>query len=86
MYVHVCRLQDNDNVHMCRLPPVSASKVGMLGHQTKEAAKICLHNCPLLEDLAEWSQWSLVFEPEHGKLKDFIQKYGGLTTINIEGR
>ena len=65
---------------------MSASKVGMLGHQTKEAAKICLHNCPLLEDLAEWSQWSLVFEPEHGKLKDFIQKYGGLTTINIEGR
>ena len=61
------------------------SKVGMLGHQTKESAKICLHNCPLLEDLAEWSQWNLVFEPEHGKLKDFIQKYGGVTTMNMEG-
>ena len=64
---------------------MAVTKVGMLGHQTKDAAKICLHNCPLLEDLAEWSQWGLIFEPEHGKLKDFIQKYGGVTTMNIEG-
>ncbi|XP_053389616.1 uncharacterized protein LOC128552593 [Mercenaria mercenaria] len=63
----------------------STSKVGILGHQTRDAAKICLHNCPLLENMADWSQWSLVFEPELGKLKDFVQKYGGVTTKTYEG-
>lgn len=59
--------------------------MGILGHQNRDAAKICLHNCPLLQDLATWSKWSLVFEPEHGKLKDFIQKYGGESVMNLEG-
>ena len=57
----------------------------MLGHQTKEAALACLHNCPLMVDIATWSHWSLVFEPEFGKLKDFIQKYGGTNTIPVDG-
>ena len=57
----------------------------MLGHQTKEAALACLHNCPLMVDIAIWSHWSLVFEPEFGKLKDFIQKYGGSHTIPVDG-
>ncbi|CAG2243868.1 unnamed protein product [Mytilus edulis] len=61
------------------------TKIGMLGHQTKEAALACLHNCPLLEDMEIWSHWSLVFEPELGKLKDFIQKYGGTNTIPVDG-
>ena len=61
------------------------SKVGILGHQTKDAAKLCLHNCPLLEDMAVWSQWALVFEPELGKLKNFVQKYGGVTTKQLDG-
>ncbi|CAG2195996.1 unnamed protein product [Mytilus edulis] len=61
------------------------SKIGLLGHQTKEAALACLHNCPLLEDMEIWSHWSLVFEPELGKLKDFIQKYGGTNTIQVDG-
>jgi hypothetical protein len=70
---------------ICRQQASSISKVGILGHQTKDAAKICLHNCPLLENLADWSQWSLVFEPELGKLKDFILKYGGVSTKTLEG-
>ena len=57
----------------------------MLGHQTKEAALACLHNCPIMVDIATWSHWSLVFEPEFGKLKDFIQKYGGTNTIPVDG-
>ncbi|CAC5410109.1 unnamed protein product [Mytilus coruscus] len=61
------------------------SKIGMLGHQTKEAAFACLHNCPLLEDMEIWSHWSLVFEPELGKLKDFIQKYGRTNTVPVDG-
>ncbi|KAL3859496.1 hypothetical protein ACJMK2_009715 [Sinanodonta woodiana] len=64
----------------------STLQVGILGHQSREAALSCLHNCPLLEDIAEWSHWKLVFEPEHGRLKDFIQKYGGTRTLNLEGR
>ncbi|XP_045191511.2 uncharacterized protein LOC123548375 [Mercenaria mercenaria] len=63
----------------------SNSKVGILGHQSKDAARFCLHSCPLLENLADWSQWSLVFEPELGKLKDFVQRYGGVTTKTVEG-
>lgn len=73
-------------MHHCRFHSDRDSKVGILGHQSKEAAKICLHNCPLLENLADWSQWSLVFEPELGKLKDFVQKYGGLTNKTLEGK
>ena len=61
------------------------SKVGILGHQTRDAAMFCLHNCPLLENLADWSEWGLVFEPEMGKLKDFVQKYGGVTPKRSEG-
>lgn len=60
-------------------------QIGILGHQTRDAALACLHNCPLLEDLGSWSQWSLVFEPEHGKLREFIQKYGGVRTTQIDG-
>lgn len=60
-------------------------EVGILGHRSKEQALICLQNCPLLEDLGEWSQWNLVFEPELGNLKDFIQKYGSVKVLNLSG-
>lgn len=60
-------------------------QTGILGHQTKEAALACLENCPLLENMAEWSQWTLVFEPQLGKLRDFIQKYGECQTWPLEG-
>ena len=32
----------------------------------------------------EW-YLNMFFEPEHGMLDDFIQKYGGVTTMNKEG-
>ncbi|XP_025076268.1 uncharacterized protein LOC112553340 isoform X4 [Pomacea canaliculata] len=60
-------------------------EVGILGSQTKEAALACLQSCPLLEDLENWSHWSLVFEPQHGRLRDFLQKYGGIHTLHLEG-
>ncbi|KAL4234329.1 hypothetical protein ACF0H5_005980 [Mactra antiquata] len=72
-------------IHSKRSTSQTQSKVGMLGHQSKDIAQICLHNCPLLEDMSEWSQWNLVFEPELGKLKDFIQKYGGVTNKTLDG-
>lgn len=61
-------------------------QTGILGHQTKEAALACLENCPLLENMAEWSQWTIVFEPQLGKLRDFIQKYGECQTWPLEGK
>uniref|UniRef100_A0A8W8JQP2 Protein NO VEIN C-terminal domain-containing protein n=1 Tax=Magallana gigas TaxID=29159 RepID=A0A8W8JQP2_MAGGI len=70
------------------LPPEGfevKGQTGILGHQTKEAALACLENCPLLENMAEWSQWTLVFEPQLGKLRDFIQKYGECQTWPLEG-
>ncbi|XP_076448916.1 LOW QUALITY PROTEIN: uncharacterized protein LOC143285481 [Babylonia areolata] len=60
-------------------------EVGMLGHQTREAALACLQSCPLLEDLERWSHWSTVFEPQYGSLKDFLQKFGGIHTITTDG-
>ncbi|XP_061196696.1 uncharacterized protein LOC133204972 [Saccostrea echinata] len=70
------------------IPPESfevKGQTGILGHQTKEAALACLNNCPLLENMADWSQWSLVFEPQLGKLRDFIQKYGECQSWPVEG-
>ncbi|XP_051888907.1 uncharacterized protein wu:fj29h11 isoform X2 [Pristis pectinata] len=63
------------------------NSVGLLGDLSKEYALTCLLNTPLLEDLAEWSQWELVFEPQHGSLKGFIERYCGekATQLSVEG-
>jgi len=61
------------------------SQVCVLSEQSLEAALSCLHNCPLLEDMVAWSQWSLVFEPQHGQLDEFINKYGGKQTHRLSG-
>ncbi|XP_066560829.1 uncharacterized protein LOC136750017 isoform X2 [Amia ocellicauda] len=55
----------------------TSDTVGLLGPVGKDAALACLLNAPLLEDLSEWSQWELVFEPQHGGLKDFIERNCG---------
>lgn len=53
--------------------------VGLLGDVSREQAMASLLSAPLLEDLAEWSQWELVFQPNHGPLKHFIDKYCGMS-------
>ncbi|XP_059138506.1 uncharacterized protein LOC131926926 isoform X3 [Physella acuta] len=63
----------------------SRGQVGIHGSLTKEVAMACLTACPLLEDLAEWSHWSLVFQPQHGRLRDFIEKHGGQKIFTLEG-
>ena len=60
--------------------------VGLQGSQSRLAAIACLTSCPLLTDLAEWSHWELVFKPQHGKLRDFVQKYGGQQEVSLEGK
>ncbi|XP_058262273.1 uncharacterized protein wu:fj29h11 isoform X2 [Hemibagrus wyckioides] len=55
--------------------------VGLLGDVSREQAVASLLSAPLLEDLAEWSQWELVFQPNHGPLKHFIDKYCGNTDL-----
>ncbi len=60
-------------------------KIGIMGSQTKEKAFACLEKCPLLEDLSDWSHWDLVFKPELGSLKDFVQKHGGTRTFTVTG-
>jgi len=49
-----------------------SSAVGVRGHQSLQAALDCLRSAPLLEDLSEWSHWDLVFQPQFGKLSDFL--------------
>ncbi|XP_055892730.1 uncharacterized protein LOC106068793 isoform X2 [Biomphalaria glabrata] len=63
----------------------SKGQVGLCGSISKEAAMACLTICPLLEDLETWSNWSMVFQPQHGRLKEFIKKHGGLKRIDLEG-
>ena len=45
---------------------------GLLGPKTPQDAMQCLHNAPLLADLAEWSQWDLVYAPSLGSLPQFL--------------
>ncbi|XP_035259283.1 protein NO VEIN isoform X1 [Anguilla anguilla] len=52
-------------------------KVGLLGPVTREDAVASLVSAPLLEDLAEWAEWELVFERQHGPLKDFMERHCG---------
>ena len=59
---------------------------GVMGHVTREQALVCLQNCPLLADLAEWSHWDVVFRPELRDLKDFIQKHGGVYQCTALGK
>lgn len=58
--------------------------VGLLGDVSREQAVASLLSAPLLEDLAEWSDWELVFQPNHGPLKYFIDRYCG-TSAQIRG-
>ncbi|XP_066520431.1 uncharacterized protein wu:fj29h11 isoform X2 [Hoplias malabaricus] len=55
--------------------------VGLLGEVSREQALASLLTAPLLQDLREWSQWELVFQPNHGPLKDFIDKYCSNTDL-----
>ncbi|XP_039595107.1 protein NO VEIN [Polypterus senegalus] len=64
----------------------STDSVGLLGDMSKDSAMACLLNAPLLEDLSEWSQWELVFEPQHGNLKDFIERNFGKKVTSLGDR
>ncbi|KAK7134163.1 hypothetical protein R3I93_017539 [Phoxinus phoxinus] len=55
--------------------------VGLLGEVSREQACVCLLAAPLLQDLQEWTQWELVFQPNLGPIKDFIDKHCGKTEL-----
>uniref|UniRef100_A0A673I198 Uncharacterized LOC107720215 n=1 Tax=Sinocyclocheilus rhinocerous TaxID=307959 RepID=A0A673I198_9TELE len=70
----------------CPLLPMGSGEcvvdsVGLLGEVSRDQARASLLSAPLLQDLEEWSQWQLVFQPNHGPLKDFIDKYCGKTEL-----
>ena len=85
MLMAECKTSMNSMFVFTRIASVKQRKVGIMGTQTKERALACLENCPLLEDIAEWAHWDLVFKPELGSLKDFLQKYGGTRTHTVSG-
>ncbi|KAJ8246365.1 hypothetical protein GJAV_G00266920 [Gymnothorax javanicus] len=62
-------------------------KVGLLGPVSRDDAVAILVSAPLLEDLAEWANWELVFEPQHGPLKDFMERHcasqSGLAALEV---
>ena len=57
--------------------------LGALGHKTRDEALSCLSRAPLLEDLASWSHWDLVFQPQHGDLAKFIEEEGPCCGLHV---
>ncbi|XP_078729132.1 uncharacterized protein LOC144944648 isoform X2 [Lampetra fluviatilis] len=51
----------------------SQAGLGVQGNVGADRALQCLLTAPLLEDLAAWSHWELLFEQKHGPLKEFIE-------------
>ena len=56
---------------------------GSLGHFTKEDVISCLDAAPLLENLARWSNWDRVFEPQFGDMKSFLSKQDKIQVLDI---
>ncbi|XP_065060085.1 uncharacterized protein LOC135687459 [Rhopilema esculentum] len=54
---------------------------GAIGHLTKQDAIRCLQSAPLLENLATWSCWNLVFEPQFGGLKSFVENTESVSAV-----
>ncbi|XP_013402867.1 uncharacterized protein LOC106168377 [Lingula anatina] len=52
-------------------------------HKTIEEALECLTSAPLLADLSTWSHWEVIFEPQFGPLKTFIEKHSKDCAGNI---
>ena len=46
--------------------------VGIFGDMSRGDAISCLLSAPLLEDLHEWSHWSAIFQPQFGRISDFL--------------
>ncbi|XP_039509577.1 protein NO VEIN isoform X2 [Pimephales promelas] len=70
----------------CPLMPAGSGEcvsdtVGLLGEVSRDQACVCLLSAPLLQDLQEWTQWELVFRPDLGPIKDFIDKHCGKTKL-----
>lgn len=53
---------------------ISPTNHGVLGPQTYQDALARLQAAPLLTDLAEWSNWDLVYRPSLGRLSVFLNK------------
>uniref|UniRef100_A0A9J7XJU2 Wu:fj29h11 n=1 Tax=Cyprinus carpio carpio TaxID=630221 RepID=A0A9J7XJU2_CYPCA len=66
------RVQKNLNIEKITFKVCVVDSVGLLGEVSRDQARASLLSAPLLQDLEEWSQWQLVFQPNHGPLKDFI--------------
>ena len=53
----------------------SLVKRNILGPKTPKDALLCLEQAPLLEDLASWSHWDLVFAPYLGDIAVFLNTH-----------
>lgn len=56
---------------------------GSLGHFKKEDVISCLDAAPLLENLAVWSNWDQVFEPQFGDIKSFLSKQDKIQALDV---
>ena len=57
---------------------------GLLGPQTPKDALRCLKQAPMLEDLARWSHWDLVYAPYLGDLGKFLATYARDSVYALE--
>ena len=61
-------LVDRKDIH-------SLAKGDLLGPKSPNDALLCLKQAPLLEDLASWSHWDLVFAPYLGDIAVFLNSH-----------
>ena len=61
----------------------SSQSFGALGDKTREEALSCLCRAPLLDDLASWSHWDQLFNPQHGELAGFVEKEGSEVGLHV---
>ena len=57
---------------------------GLLGPQTPNDALCCLKQAPMLEDLAYWSHWDLVYAPYLGDLGKFLTTHARDSVYALE--
>eukprot|EP00794_Sanderia_malayensis_P009471 gene9471-10459_t len=82
LYALVCGQEEAEDAPESEAA-LRAQKTGRLGHFDYEDAMRCLKSAPLLEDLARWSNWKLVFEPSFGDLKTFLGNQDRVHAVEI---
>ncbi len=79
----MCGSELSNNITTNRASSNDQGNTGCLGYFSHDDVMMCLEAAPLLEDLATWSNWKMVFEPSFGDLKAFLRKQDKVHAVEI---